>query len=45
MMYIFRYFAIYYQKRIVVFFGNEGRGEGGGVVMEVIIVNILSGGA
>ena len=43
MMYIFRYFEMYHQNGIVVFFGSEGRGEGG-VVMEVFIVNVLLGG-
>ena len=30
MMYIFRYFGIYYQKSILVLLSSEGRGEGGG---------------
>ena len=45
MMYIFRYFKIYYQKSIVMIFDSEEMGEGGRVVTEVIIVHILLGGA
>ena len=43
LIYIFQYFEMYYQKSIVVFFGIEGRREGGGV-MEVFIMNVLLGG-
>ena len=43
-MYIYRCFEMYHQKGIVVFFGSEGRGEGG-VVMEVFIVNVMLGGS
>ena len=44
-MYIFWCFEIYYQKGIVVFLYEEGRGrEEWSGVMEVFIVNVLLGG-
>ena len=44
-MYIFWCFEIYYQKGIVVFLNEEGRGgEEWSGIMEVFIVNVLLGG-